>query len=59
MRKPLNITFDTNIFDENNFDLSDNSTLSQLTKYVNQGDVTVFLSNIVIGEMKQHCQEYA
>ncbi len=59
MRKPLNITFDTNIFDENNFDLSDNSTLSQLIQYVNQGDVTVFLSNIVIGEMKQHCQEYA
>lgn len=59
MKKPLNITFDTNIFDENNFDLSENSTLSQLIKYVQQGDITVFLSNIVIGEMKAHCQEYA
>lgn len=59
MNKPLNITFDTNIFDENNFDLSENSTLSQLIKYVQQGDITVFLSNIVIGEMKAHCQEYA
>ena len=44
MKKPLNITFDTNIFDENNFDLSENSTLSQLIKYVQQGDITVFLS---------------
>ena len=59
MKKPLNITFDTNIFDENSFDLSENSTLSQLIKYVNQGDITVFLSNIVIGEMKQHCKDYA
>ena len=59
MKKPLNITFDTNIFDENNFDLSENSTLSQLIKYVQQGDITVFLSNIVIGEMKQHCKDYA
>ncbi len=59
MKKPLNITFDTNIFDENNFDLSENSTLSQLIKYVQQGDITVFLSNVVIGEMKQHCKDYA
>ena len=59
MKKPLNITFDTNIFDENSFDLSENSTLSQLINYVNQGDITVFLSNIVIEEMKQHCKDYA
>lgn len=59
MKKPLNITFDTNIFDENSFDLSENSTLSQLVKYVNQGEVNVFLSNIVREEMQQHCSEYA
>ena len=59
MKKSLNITFYTNIFDENNFDLSENSILSQLIKYVQQGDITVFLSNIVIGKMKAHCQEYA
>ncbi|MCM1006451.1 MAG: PIN domain-containing protein [Ruminococcus flavefaciens] len=55
MKKPLNVTFDTNIFDESQFDLSKNSPISQLVKYVNHGDIRVFLSNIVIGEMKQHC----
>lgn len=59
MKKPLNVTFDTNIFDESQFDLSKNSPISQLVKYVNHGDIRVFLSNIVIGEMKQHCTEYA
>lgn len=59
MIKPLNVTFDTNAFDSNQFDLSENSTLGQLLKYCKRGDIKVFLSNVVINEMRNHCIQYA
>lgn len=59
MIKPLNVTFDTNAFNSNQFDLSENSTLGQLLKYCKRGDIKVFLSNVVINEMRNHCIQYA
>ena len=51
---PLNVTIDTNIFDAAKFDLSDNSTLSLLEKYVRSGKIRVVLSDIVVRESKRH-----
>lgn len=59
MNKVFNVTFDTNIFDSNQFDLSDGSSFSKLQKYSADGKINVYLSNIVLGEMKAHCSEYA
>ena len=59
MIEPLNVSFDTNAFDSNQFDLSDNSTLGQLVKYCRRGDINIFLSNVVINEMRNHCVQYA
>ena len=51
---PLNVTIDTNIFDAAKFDLSDNSILSLLEKYVRSGKIRVVLSDIVVRESKRH-----
>lgn len=59
MIEALNVSFDTNAFDSNQFDLSENSTSGQLVKYCKRGDVKVFLSNVVINEMRNHCIQYA
>lgn len=59
MKKAINVTFDTNIFDSNQLDLSEGSSFSQLQKYSTQGRIRVFLSNIVLNEMENHCIEYA
>ena len=59
LKYPINITFDTNIFDSNQFDLGENSAFFKLRKYVEQGKIRVYLSNIVLNEMRQHYIEYA
>lgn len=59
MKQTINVTFDTSIFDSNQLDLSDGSSFSQLQKYSERGRVRVFLSNIVLKEMENHCIEYA
>lgn len=59
MKKPLNVTFDTNIFDEYGFDLGAGSMLSLLISYVQNRDIKLYLSNVVVGEMRGHCTEYA
>ncbi len=59
MNNSLNVTFDTNIFDSNQFDLTEGSSFSQLQKYSEHGKVKIYLSNIVFKEMEQHCIEYA
>lgn len=54
---PLNVTIDTNIFISNKFDIDVKSTLGLLVKYVNNNQIRVFLSNIVIAETLKHIEE--
>lgn len=54
---PLYVTIDTNVFHAAKYDLSDNSTLSLLKKYVQDGKIKVVLSEIVIRESKKHISE--
>ena len=58
IKYPLNVTIDTNIFIENKFDFSTNSTLNLLVKYVRNGKIKLVLSNIVISEVEKHICEY-
>lgn len=58
MRKyPINITIDTNIFDASKYDLTEEGVLHLLTKFVNEGKVKVYLSDIVIREAHSHLDE--
>ena len=59
LKFPMNVTFDTNIFDDCQMDLSENSPFYQLVRYAQQGKIKVYVSNIVYQEMKQHCIEYS
>ncbi len=54
---PVSITIDTNIFDAAKYDLSDNSTLCMLAKFVREGKVKVYLSDIVLEEAREHVKE--
>lgn len=56
---PIAVTIDTNIFDSTKYDLSENSTLQLLRKYVNDGKIKVVLSNIVVREAKKHLARQA
>lgn len=59
IKYPLNVTIDSNIFDANNYDLDENSTLSHLISYVEKGKIKVFLSNIVVNEVSKHIKNKA
>lgn len=56
---PMIVTIDTNIFDSNKYDLSENSTLQLLKKYVDEDKIKVVLSDIVVRESKNHCLKLA
>lgn len=49
---PLAVTIDTNVLDAAKYDLSENSALSLLSRYVQKGKIKVVLSDIVIRESK-------
>lgn len=57
MKYPLAVTIDTNVFDAAKYDLSENSPLSLLSRYVQKGKIKVILSDIVIRESKKHIAE--
>ena len=59
IKYPLNVTIDSNIFDENNYDLGEDSILSHLINYVKKGKIKVFMSNIVINEISRHIKNRA
>ena len=54
---PINVSFDTNIFDAWNYKLSEGSEFDTLVNYVKEGYINVILSNIVVNEIKNHCIE--
>ena len=54
---PLAVTIDTNVLDAAKYDLSENSTLSLLSRYVQKGKIKLVLSDIVIRESKKHIAE--
>lgn len=57
IKYPLAVTIDTNVLDAAKYDLSENSTLSLLSRYVQKGKIKVVLSDIVIRESKKHIAE--
>lgn len=59
IKYPLNVTIDTNVFDENKYDFAEESTLSLLLRYVQKQKIKIVISNIVINEISKHVQEKA
>lgn len=59
IKYPINVTIDTNVFDENKYDLAEGSTLSLLTRYVQKQKIKIVISNIVINEISRHVQDKA
>lgn len=59
IKYPLNVTIDSNIFFENNYDLGEESTLSHLVSYVEKGKIKVFMSNIVVNEILRQIKNKA
>lgn len=55
--KQIEVFIDTNIFKGCKYDLSDDSVLKILERYVNNGRVKVYTSNIVVKEVEKHIQE--
>ena len=54
---PLYVTIDTNVFNANKYDFSQNSPLGLLKQYVASGKIKIVLSNIVIREVEKHIIE--
>ena len=54
---PLYISIDTCIFESNGYNFDETSALGLLKKYIADGKVKVFLSDIVYSEMKAHISE--
>lgn len=59
IKYPLNVTIDTNVFDENKYDLAKESTLYLLLRYVQKQKIKIVISNIVIDEISKHVQDKA
>jgi len=59
IKYPLNVTIDTNVFDENKYDLAEESTLFLLIGYVQKKKIKLIISNIVINEISKHIQDKA
>lgn len=55
MNYPINLSFDTNIFDSQNYNFIEGTDFHTLIKYISEGYINVILSNIVVEEMKSHC----
>ncbi|SFH58515.1 hypothetical protein SAMN04487830_102156 [Pseudobutyrivibrio sp. OR37] len=58
LKYPITVSIDTNIFDSTQYDLSENSKLSILLNYVNNGKISVVLSNVVYGEVQAHAKKF-
>lgn len=54
IKYPLYVTLDTNIFDANKLDFSQDSTLGLLVNHVKAGKIKIVLSNIVLKEVEKH-----
>lgn len=54
---PISVFLDTNIFIEAKYDFSSKGILSTLNKYINEGKIKLFISNIVLNEVKKHLNE--
>ena len=59
VKKRINVSFDTNIIEQNKYDFCEHSELAMLKRFVNEGKIKVYLSNVVIGELRNHCEKYA
>ena len=57
LKYPITVSIDTNIFDSTQYDLSENSKLSILLNYVNNGKISVVLSNVVYWEVQAHAKK--
>lgn len=53
---PINVTVDTNVFEETKYDLSENSTLCLFREYIRAGKIKLHLSNIVLREIDAHLE---
>ncbi len=58
-RYPITITIDTNVFDATKYDLTEDSTLRLLQRYVNDKKIEVVLSDIVLREVDAHLTKHA
>lgn len=58
-RYPITITIDTNIFDATKYDLTEDSTLRLLQRYVKDEKIKVVLSDIVLREVNAHLTKHA
>jgi hypothetical protein len=54
---PISIFLDTNIFIGAKYDFSSKGIFSTLNKYINDGKINLFMSNIVENEVKKHINE--
>lgn len=54
---PINVTIDTNVFRACKYDLSENSPLRVLANHVKAGKVRIYLSEIVIKEVKDQLKK--
>lgn len=59
IKYPLSVTIDSNVFDASKYDLATDSTLAILIKYVEKKKIKIFMSNIVVNEIKKHIQNKA
>ncbi len=59
IKYPLNVTIDSDVFDENKYDLAKESTIYLLLRYVEKQKIKIVISNIVINEISKHVQDKA
>lgn len=57
IKYPLYVTLDTNIFDANKLDFSQDSTLGLLVNHVKAGKIKIVLSNIVLKRSRKTCHK--
>ena len=56
---PISVFLDTNIFINAKYDFSSKGNLYKLKKYINDGKISLFISDIVENEVKKHLNEDA
>ena len=54
---PINLTIDTNIFDSAKYNFAEYSKLGMLGKYIEDGYVKLFLTDVVYNETKKHIKD--
>lgn len=57
LKYPISIFLDTNIFIEAKYDFSSNGIFSTLIKYIKNGKIILYISDIVVNEVKKHINE--